>query len=59
MIEVQNLSVHAGAFQLHQVSFQVAAGSYAVLMGKTGSGKTTLLETICGLRPSESGKVLI
>lgn len=28
-------------------------------MGKTGSGKTTLLEAICGLKPIESGELLL
>src|SRR5439155_17796365 len=49
----------AGAFRLEGVSFEVAAGAYAVLMGKTGMGKTTLLEAICGLRPVESGRVQV
>jgi molybdate/tungstate transport system ATP-binding protein len=59
MIEVRNLCVYAGTFRLDNISFQVPAGSYAVLMGKTGTGKTTLLESICGLRPSQAGSVLI
>ena len=54
MIAVENLAFRAGAFRLDGVSFTVAAGEYAVLMGKTGAGKTTILEAVCGLRPARS-----
>lgn len=57
MISVSNLCVRSGEFTLSNVSFKVASGQYATLMGKTGSGKTTLLESICGLRPVSSGTV--
>src|SRR5437660_618741 len=59
MIAVENLCVRAGAFRLDGVSFAVAAGEYAVLMGKTGSGKTTILEAMCGLTPVRAGRVLL
>ena len=59
MIAVENLSVRAGAFRLDGVSFAVAAGEYAALMGKTGSGKTTILEAVCGLKPVRGGRVLL
>lgn len=59
MIALDGVSVHAGAFCLSGVSFEVAAGEYAVLMGRTGSGKTTLLEAICGLRPVATGRVRV
>ena len=57
MIQVDQLTVRAGTFLLHEVSFTVGLGDYAVLMGRTGSGKTTLLETICGLRTARSGRI--
>jgi ABC-type sugar transport system ATPase subunit len=57
MIAVQNLTLRAEAFSLQNVSFTVAAGEYAVLMGKTGSGKTTLLEAVCGLKPVTAGRI--
>ncbi|MEI7733001.1 MAG: ATP-binding cassette domain-containing protein [Verrucomicrobiota bacterium] len=59
MIQVQRLSLRAGQFQLRDLSFEVPAGAYAVLMGKTGSGKTTILEALCGLRPIQSGQILL
>ena len=59
MIELRNVSIHAGDFSLHGVSFHVSQGEYAVLMGRTGRGKTTILESICGLRGITSGQVLI
>ncbi len=59
MIELERVRVTAGAFRLTDVSLSVAAGQYAVLMGKTGSGKTSLLEGICGLRPIASGCIRV
>ena len=59
MIELRNVSIQAGSFSLNDVSFHVARGQYAVLMGRTGRGKTTILESICGLRKITSGQILI
>lgn len=59
MISVEGLGVRAGEFALHDVSFSVAQGSYAVLMGKTGSGKTTLLEAVAGLKRLTAGRVVL
>lgn len=59
MIRFDQITWHAGAFRLENVSFTVPAGRYAVLMGKTGCGKTTLLEILCGLRRPAGGRVLI
>src|SRR5437870_12815496 len=59
MIRIENLTVRAGAFELKDLSFAVDTGRYAVLMGKTGCGKTTLLEAICGLKPVQSGRVVL
>jgi len=57
MIAVDHLTVRVGGFALEDVSFEVPAGQYAVLMGSTGSGKTTLLEAICGLKPVAAGTI--
>jgi ABC-type sugar transport system ATPase subunit len=59
MIELKNISLRAGAFELQQLNLLVPAGTYAVLMGGTGQGKTTILEAICGLRRVNSGQVLL
>jgi ABC-type sugar transport system ATPase subunit len=57
MIEVQNVSLRAGSFQLDGISLSVPTGQYGVLMGQTGSGKTTLLESICGLKRVHRGRI--
>jgi ABC-type sugar transport system ATPase subunit len=59
MIELIDVTIQAGKFSLRNVTFQIQAGEYAVLMGRTGQGKTTLLEAICGLRDVVAGRVLI
>jgi ABC-type sugar transport system ATPase subunit len=59
MIELQDVSLHAGSFRLDGLSMSIPRGVYAVLMGRTGRGKTTILESICGLRRVTSGKILI
>ncbi len=57
MIEVQNLCVRAGTFELRDVCFTVPQGRYGVLMGRTGCGKTTILESLAGLKPVTGGAV--
>lgn len=57
MIEIEDLTVAAGAFRLERVSLTIPAGEYGILMGKTGSGKTTLMEAVCGLKPVLGGAI--
>lgn len=59
MIAVRELEFVAGQFRLEGITFDVPAGSYAVLMGRTGCGKTTILEAICGLRSIRSGTIIL
>ena len=59
MIEARNLSVQAGSFALHDISFVVPRGAWGVVTGPAGAGKTTLLETIAGIRHSAQGIVLL
>ena len=44
---------------LEQVSFKVAAGSFAVLLGQNGAGKTTLFNLITRLYDNRSGSIRI
>ncbi len=57
MIALNRVSIQAGSFQLSDISLNVPAGQYGVLMGKTGCGKTTILESILGLRHVTSGQI--
>lgn len=46
-----------GLAVLEDVSFQVEAGEFVVIVGPSGCGKTTLLKTIAGLVDPSSGDV--
>lgn len=55
-----NKTFAAGKLQtpvLHDVSLELRAGEFALLMGPSGSGKTTLLSIISGLLRPSSGAV--
>jgi ABC-type sugar transport system ATPase subunit len=57
VIALEWVTLNSGGFSLRNVSFEIPAGGYGVLMGKTGSGKTTILEAICGLRGLDEGTI--
>ncbi|MDB2686271.1 ABC transporter ATP-binding protein [Mariniblastus sp.] len=59
MIEIQQLNVTHGAFELCDINLAVQTGEYAILTGPTGCGKSTLLETICGLNRMSTGRILV
>jgi len=48
----------AGALRL-AVDLVVEAGETVAVLGPNGAGKTTLLRTFCGLRPLESGRLVL
>lgn len=59
LLSVQDLSVVYGASAqaVHSVSFPVAQGAVAALLGANGAGKTSIMKAIAGLIPSR-GKIL-
>jgi spermidine/putrescine transport system ATP-binding protein len=60
LVSVQNISHSFGSTRvLHDVSLEIAAGSYTVLLGPSGSGKTTLLSILGGFLQPDSGKIII
>jgi ABC-type sugar transport system ATPase subunit len=59
MIRTEKISFRIGTFQLLDISIEVAAGQYFVLLGPPGSGKSIFLECLCGLRKVDSGKIFI
>jgi ABC-type sugar transport system ATPase subunit len=59
MIELDQLAVRSGTFEMTGVSLTIPEGAYAILMGGTGQGKTTILEAICGLRGVTAGRVVL
>lgn len=59
MLRVESLSVQLGAFELKDISFEVEAGSYFVLLGPTGAGKTVLVESILGLHRPIAGRIIL
>jgi len=59
MLKVENLTVAYGDIvALEDVSFSVVAGSVDSIIGANGAGKTSLLNTLMGLVPSRSGRVV-
>jgi molybdopterin-binding protein len=57
MISVEALSVAAGSFALTDITFEIPAAGYGVVIGPAGAGKTTLLEAIAGVRRVDRGRV--
>lgn len=43
---------------IHDISFQLIAGTVTVITGEIGSGKTTLLRVLLGLLRKDSGEIL-
>ena len=59
MIELKNLSVQVGDFEVADISLSVDNGSIHVILGPSGSGKTILVETIAGFHIPRGGQVVL
>jgi molybdopterin-binding protein len=59
VIRVDGLGARAGTFALRDVSFELHAGAWGIVLGPAGAGKTTLLETIAGVRQADAGSVTL
>jgi molybdopterin-binding protein len=57
MIRLEGLTVRVGGFLLQDISFEVPAGGYGLIIGPSGSGKTTLLEAVAGHVAPLTGRV--
>jgi branched-chain amino acid transport system ATP-binding protein len=58
LLEVRDLHVAYGKAEVvHGVSFTLAAGEFAILLGRNGAGKSTILNAISGLIPKRQGSV--
>lgn len=59
MIEFRSINAVAGSFRLIDISLTIPRGDCHVIVGPTGAGKTCFLEALIGLRPLESGNILL
>lgn len=60
ILEVRDLTVRAGGFEVGGLTFEIAEGECLALMGPSGCGKTTVVETICGVREAVvSGEIFL
>lgn len=59
-VEACAITVRTGsAVLIHEVSFRAEPRTVTAVIGPSGSGKSTLLNALTGLRPAQSGRVLI
>jgi branched-chain amino acid transport system ATP-binding protein len=59
MLEVIGLTVAYGAVEaVHEISLSVGKGAVVTLIGPNGAGKTTTLNTLSGVIPARSGRIL-
>ena len=59
MMEVSDLTIKLGEFELESINLSVEEGEYFCILGPTGSGKTILLESIAGIYKPDLGSILI
>ncbi|MBM72311.1 MAG: ABC transporter [Crocinitomicaceae bacterium] len=59
VLSVEGLTKRYGEKLLFEgLTFGLSAGQRVAIVAKNGSGKTTLMNAICGIEPSEAGKIV-
>ena len=58
-LEVRDLCLDVGDFDLSGIGLKAEKGDYLALIGPTGSGKSLLLETIIGFYGPEKGRIIL
>lgn len=58
-LEVRDLCLDVGGFELDRIELKAEKGDYLTLIGPTGSGKSLLLETIIGFYGPEKGRIIL
>lgn len=59
-LSVEDLEVRRGASRLVEaLSFTIAAGQRALIIGRNGTGKTSLLRILAGIAPVTAGRIAL
>ncbi len=59
MICLENLNVSLPSFSLKSIDLTIETGEFFVLIGPTGAGKSLILESIIGMIPVTSGRIML
>jgi len=59
MIQIKNLNIKLGNFQIKNVELKIKKGEFLILLGPTAAGKSVILEAIAGLVPIQTGQIIV
>ena len=57
MLELKDINIKLGDFELKNVNLKIEKGDYFVILGLSGAGKSIMLESIAGLQSPDTGKI--
>ena len=58
-IEIKNMRIEQGSFQLSNVNLVCQKGDLVALAGASGAGKTSIVQALLGLREHQGGQIII